>query len=106
MQWRYVELRSVGSARELVNKRVLPEQALTMLRALKDDSLGWLSNIPVTGPAELRSSLEHLAFRKELKEYTAQLVSAEPMNFAAAVREVNHGLKSLVDVQQKAIREF
>jgi hypothetical protein len=106
VQWHYFELCSAAGARELVNKKVLPEQALTTLRALQDDSLGWLSNIPVAGLAELRSNMEHATFREELKKFTAQLASAGPMNLEEVVREVNHGLKSLVDRQRKSIRDI
>ncbi|MDM0015253.1 hypothetical protein QTH87_22615 [Variovorax sp. J22P168] len=106
VQWHYFDMCSKALARDLVNEQVLPKHALSTLRALQDDSLGWLSNIPVAGLVELRTNMEHTMFREELKKFTAQLAAADLMSLDAVVRELNHGLKTMVDRQKKAIRDL
>jgi len=83
---------------------VLSEQGLASLRALHDDSLTWLANIPVEGLADLHRNLEHQSFREELKKYTALLANAGPIEIDAAVREVHTGLAYLLSKQQKELR--
>lgn len=72
-----------------------------MLRALQDDSLTWLANIPVSGLVELRERLEHSELRDHLKKITAQLTSAEAPELEAVVREVRHGLEVLITGAEK-----
>lgn len=103
--WHYFEVCSGTAARELVEQRVLNEQTYQTLRAMHDDSLGWLANVPVRGLLELRIKGEHVALREELKRQTSQLAAAGGVGLDEVVREVNHGLSVLVQRQQKAIKE-
>jgi hypothetical protein len=75
---------------------VLSRDAFDILRALQDDSLAWLANIPIEGLAELRQRMEHADLRDQLKKYTAQLTSAGTGEMDAVVREVRHGLETLI----------
>jgi hypothetical protein len=104
--WYYFERCAQAEARELVNERVLSRESHDILRALQDDSLTWLANIPIEGLAELRRNLEHAELREQLKKYTAQLTSAGPAGLEAVAKEVRHGLEMLIQRQQKAIREI
>lgn len=104
--WHYYEKCAHATATDLVRKNVLSEQSFQTIRALHDDSLGWLANIPVDGLVELARNQEHKMLRKELKDYTTQLVSAGPAELNQVVREVNHALADLIQRQQKALRDI
>jgi hypothetical protein len=106
VHWYYFERCAEAEARELVNERVISRQSLDVLRALHDDSLTWLANIPIDGLAELRRNLEHAELREQLKKYTAQLTSAGPAELDAVAKEVRHGLEAMIQRQKKAIKEI
>lgn len=106
VQWHYFELCAAATARELVNRKVLTQQAFSTLQAFQDDSLTWLANIPVVGLVELRRNQEHARLREELKKCTAQLSGAGPADLPEVVREVNHGLAVLIQSQQQALAEI
>lgn len=106
VHWHYYEKCAEATAQSLVKKNVLSEQSYQTLRALQDDSLGWLASIPIEGLVELNRNQEHKWFRKELKEYTTQLTSAGAADLSQVVREVNHALGDLVQRQQKALRDI
>ncbi|EKD98005.1 MAG: hypothetical protein ACD_23C00627G0001 [uncultured bacterium] len=105
VHWHYFELCAKASARELVNKKVLTEASFLTLQALQDDSVSWLANIPIEGLVEIRRNLEVVTFRDELKKYTSQLAAAGPLELDDVVKEVNHGLASLVQRHTKAMDE-
>ena len=105
VHWHYFELCATASARELVNKKVLSEANFLTLQALQDDSVSWLANIPIEGLVEIRRNLEVVTFRDELKKYTSQLAAAGPLELDDVVKEVNHGLASLVQRHTKAMDE-
>ena len=105
VHWHYFELCAKASARELVNKKVLSEANFLTLQALQDDSASWLTNIPIEGLVEIRRNLEVATFREELKKYTSQLAAAGPLELNDVVKEVNHGLASLVQRHAKAMSE-
>lgn len=106
VHWHYYEKCADATAQSLVRQHILSEQSFQTLRALQDDSLGWLATLPVDGLVELNKNQEHKWFRKELKEYTAQLVSVGPADLDQVVREVNHALAELVQRQQKALKDI
>jgi len=101
--WHYFERCSTAEARELVNQRVLSDAAFDTLRALQDDSLTWLANVPIDGLAELRRNREHAQLRERLKKCTAQLVAAESSDLESVTKEVRHELSVLIQEQQAAI---
>jgi hypothetical protein len=104
--WYYFERCSLAETRALVNERILRPEAFDILRALQDDSLTWLANIPVQGLAEIRERLEHADLREQLGKITAQLTAAGPAELDAVVREVRHALEVLIQRQQKAIKDI
>jgi hypothetical protein len=104
--WYYFERCAQADARELVNQKVLSREAFDILRALQDDSLTWLANVPVTGLVELRERMEHAELRNQLKKFTTQLTAAGPADLEAVAREVRHGLEVLIQRQKKAIRDI
>lgn len=104
VHWYYFERCAQAEAREMVKERVLSQGSLDILRALQDDSLKWLANIPIEGLVDLRRNLEHAEFREQLKSCTAQLVSAGSAELEAVTREVRHGLEVMIQRQQVAIR--
>ncbi|WP_343583431.1 hypothetical protein [Herbaspirillum sp.] len=106
VHWHYYEKCANATAQSLVRQNILSEQSFQTLRALQDDSLGWLATLPIEGLVELNKNQEHKWFRKELKDYTAQLVSAGPADLNHVVREVNHALAELVQRQQKALKDI
>lgn len=106
VHWHYFEKISTATARDLRSKELLSEQAFQTLRAIQDESLSWLANIPVTKLAELLSNSEHRWFREELNKYTSQLASIGTIDTSTMVREVNHGLASLVQRQQKSLTDI
>lgn len=105
VQWHYFGLCAAASARELVNKKVLSEANFVTLRALQDDSVSWLANIPIEGLLEMRRNLEIVTFREELKKCTSQLATAGPLELNDVVKEVNHGLASLIQRHAKDMED-
>jgi len=75
------------------------------LQALQDDSVSWLANIPIAGLVEIRRNQEAETFRQELKKYTSQLAAAGPLEINDVLKEVNHGLASLVQQHTKAMEK-
>src|SRR3546814_8674409 len=74
--------------------------------SVQDDSLSWLANIPVQTLGELIANNEHRWFREELNGYTTQLASSGVIDTNTMVREINHGLASLVQRQQRAMADI
>jgi hypothetical protein len=103
--WYYFERCAQAETRELVNEKVLSREAFDILRALQDDSLTWLTNVPITGLVDLRQHMEHAELREQMKKFTNQLTAAGPAELEEVVREVRHGLEVLIQRQKKAIKE-
>lgn len=89
-----------------MNEQVLSRESLDVLRALQDDSLTWLANIPIEGLVDLRRNLEHAELREQLKKCTAQLTSAGPAELEAVTKEVKHALGVMIQRQQKTIKDI
>lgn len=106
VHWHYFEKCAQTSAEDLRRKNVLSEQAFQTLRAVQDDSLSWLANIPVQTLKDLIANNEHRWLREELNKYTSQLASVGTINTNDMVREVSHGLASLVQRQQRAMADI
>lgn len=104
--WHYFEKCAQANAEGLRRKSVLSEQAFQTLRAVQDDSLSWLATIPVQTLTELIANNEHRWLRDELNKYTAQLADSGAIDTNEMVREVTFGLSSLVQRQQKAMRDI
>jgi hypothetical protein len=104
--WHYFEKCAHANTVELVRKEVLSEQAFQNLRAVHDRSLAWLANIPIEALAAMIEAGEHRWLRDELGKFTTQLAAAKTSNLEATVREVRHGLDSIVQRQTKAMREI
>lgn len=104
--WHYFERCASASARELADARIISRECLGVLRAIQDDSLGWLAAIPVEGLADLRRNREHAELREQLKKYTAQLTAAGSTELESVVREVRHGLEAMVQSQRKVIKDI
>jgi hypothetical protein len=86
VHWYYFERCAQAEALELVNERVIARESLDILRALQDDSLTWLANIPIDGLVDLRRNLEHAELREQLKRYTTQLTSANPAELGVVTK--------------------
>lgn len=106
VHWYYFEKIAQLNAEELRRKNVLSEQAFQTLRAVQDDSLSWLATIPVQTLRELITNNEHRWLREELNKFTGQLAGGSATNMNDMVREVNHGLASLVQRQQKVMNDI
>lgn len=106
VHWYYFEKCAQANAEDLRRKNVLSEQALQTLRAVQDDSLSWLANIPVQTLAELIANNEHRWLREELNKFTGQLAGGGAIDTNDMVREVSHGLASLVQRQLKAMNDI
>jgi hypothetical protein len=104
--WHYFEKCANATTVDLVRKDVLSDQAFQTLRAVHDDSLSWLAEIPIEALATLIEAGEHRWLRDELAKFTAQLAAAKVDSLEATVREVRHGLDSIVQRQTKAMREI
>lgn len=106
VHWYYFERCALAEVRELVNQRVLSRDSFDVLRAIQDDSLTWLANIPIDGLVDLRRNLEHVEFRERLMKCTTQLTSVGPAELEAVTREVRHELEVMIQRQQKAIKDI
>lgn len=104
--WYYFERCAHAEVRELVNERILSRDSLDVMRALQDDSLTWLANIPIEGLVELRRNQEHSELRQQLNKCTEQLASAGPVELESVTREVRHELAVLIQRQQKIIKDI
>lgn len=105
-QWYYFERCAQAQAGHLVREHIMPREALDQIRSMQDDSLGWLSRIPIDGLVELRERMEHTELREKLKRYTNQLGEAKVADLGATLKEVRHGLESLIQQQRNAIRDL
>lgn len=106
VHWHYFEKCAVANAIDLHRRDILTAQAFETLRAFQDNSLSWLASIPVDGLRELIANNEHRWFREELSKYTNQIASAGEIDTNEMVREVSHGLASLVQRQQRAMNDI
>lgn len=106
VHWHYFEKCAAANATGLRRRDVLSEQAFQTLRAVQDNSLSWLANISVESLCELIANNEHRWLREELNKYTSRLAGAGEIDTSEMVREVNHGLASLVQRQQKAMNDI
>jgi hypothetical protein len=106
VHWHYFEKIAQANARDLRSKNVISDQALQTLHAVQDDSLSWLANIPVTTLVQLISNNEHRWLREELNKYTSQLASTGPIDTNEMIKEVSHGLASLVQRQRKSLKDI
>ncbi len=106
VHWHYFEKIAQSNARNLRSQNVISDQALQTLHAVQDDSLSWLANIPVATLAQLISNNEHRWLREELNKYTSQLASAGTINTNEMIKEVSHGLASLVQRQRKSLKDI
>ncbi|MHC8344453.1 hypothetical protein [Pseudomonas sp. RT6P73] len=106
VHWHYFEKIAQANARDLRSKNVISDQALRTLHAIQDDSLSWLANIPVTTLVQLISNNEHRWLREELNKYTSQLASTGPIDTDEMIKEVSHGLASLVQRQRKSLKDI
>ena len=105
VQWHYFERCALANARQLVEERVLSADAFQVLRALQDDSLAWLANVPIEGLVELRQKREHAQLREDLNKCVAQLSDAGRAEIDGVTKEVRHALEVLIQRQQQAMRE-
>lgn len=105
VHWHYFERCALAGTRELVRTHVLSKDAFAVLRALQDDSLGWLANVPIEGLLELRRNREHAELREELRKSSDQLTAAGRADLESVTREVRHGLQVLIQRQQQAIKD-
>lgn len=106
VHWHYFEKIAQANARDLRSKNIISDQALQTLHAIQDDSLSWLANIPVKTLAQLISNNEHRWLREELNKYTSQLASTGPIDTNEMIKEVSHGLASLVQRQRKSLKDI
>lgn len=106
VHWHYFEKIAQSNARNLRSKNVISDQALQTIHAVQDDSLSWLANIPVATLAQLISNNEHRWLREELNKYTSQLASAGTIDTNEMIKEVSHGLASLVQRQRKSVKDI
>ncbi|MCK3846663.1 hypothetical protein [Pseudomonas sp. W15Feb34] len=106
VHWHYFEKIAQANARDLRSKNVISDQAYQTLHAVQDDSLSWLANIPVTTLTHLILNNEHRWLREELNKYTSQLASIGPIDTNEMIKEVSHGLASLVQRQRKSLKDI
>ena len=104
--WHYFEMSARASAQALVRTNVLSEQSYQTLRAIQDDSMGWLADIPMDTLRDLIANNEHRWFREEMNTHTERVAMQSPIDADAMVREVNHGLAAMVQKQQAVMNEI
>lgn len=106
VHWHYFEMSARASAQALVRTNVLSEQSYQTLRAIQDDSMGWLADIPMDTLRDLIANNEHRWFREEMNTHTERVAMQSPIDADAMVREVNHGLAAMVQKQQAVMNEI
>lgn len=106
VHWHYFEKCAQSAAQTLRRNGILSEEALLTVRALQCEGLAWLENVPIPMLAELLQNQENLIFREELHKHTAILSAADGTDLERVVREVTHGVESLVQKHQKTINDI
>ncbi len=106
VHWHYFEKCAQSAAQSLCRSGILSEDALLTVRALQCEGLAWLENVPIPTLAKLLQNQENLVFREELRKHTAMLSAAGETDLGRVVREVTHGVESLVQKHQKTIKEI
>lgn len=104
--WHFFEKCAQSSAQTLRRNGLLSEDAIFTARALQSEKLAWLENVPIPTLAVLLQNQENLVFRNELRKHTALLSAADATDLDRVVREVTHGIESLVQQHQKTIKEI
>ncbi len=106
VHWHYFEKCAQSAAQALCRNGLLSEDALLTVRALQSEELAWLANIPIPTLVVLLQNQENSFFRDELRKHTAMLSSAGVTDLDRVVREVTHGVESLVQKHQKTIKDI
>jgi len=104
--WHYFEKCAQSAAQTLRRNGLLSEDALLTVRALQSEKLAWLENVPIPTLAVLLQNQENIVFRNELRKHTALLSAADATDLDRVVREVTHGIESLVQQHQKTIKDI
>ena len=106
VHWHYFEKCAQSAAQTLRRNGILSEDAFLTVRALQCEGLAWLENVPIPILAELLQNQENIFFREELHKHTAMLSAAGVTDLDRVVREVTHGVESLVQKHQKIINDI
>ncbi|MDD4963388.1 MAG: hypothetical protein PHI11_05640 [Gallionella sp.] len=106
VHWHYFEKCAQSAAQALSRKGLLSEEGLLTVRALQNEKLEWLGNIPIPTLAILLQNQENSLFREELRKHTAMLSSSSAVDLDRVVREVTHGIENLVQKHQKTIKDI
>ncbi len=104
--WHFFEKCSQSAAQTLRRNGLLSEDAVFTVRALQSERLAWLENVPIPILAVLLQNQENIVFRNELRKHTALLSAADATDLDRVVREVMHGVESLVQQHQKTIKDI
>ncbi|MEN5118731.1 hypothetical protein ABE488_15570 [Luteimonas sp. TWI662] len=106
VHWHYFEKISEANAKVLRARSVISDRAAQTLRSIQDTSLTWLTEIPVSTLVSLIADDQHRWLRHELDGFTARLATLDSSNASEMVKEINFGLSSLVQRQQKLMRDI
>lgn len=106
VHWHFFERCARASAIELNRQDIISADGLNTIRAMQDKNLGWLANIPMPALVEMLRNQENLAFRKELGQHTETLFATGSSDIDRIVKEVSHGIESMIQKHQKTIAEI
>lgn len=106
VHWHFFERCAKASAIELNRQDIISADGLNTIRAMQETDLRWLANVPIPALVEMLRNQENLAFRKQLGQHTETLFSTDSHDIDRVVKEVSHGIESMIQNHQKDIAEI
>jgi hypothetical protein len=95
-----------GACKDLCQEQVLTPKTVAVIKALQHAKVNWLKEVPAAALPELLRYQENRVFREKLESFTKELEAVSPPDMDRIVREVAHGLNSLVQGHHKTLAEL
>ncbi len=101
--WHYFQLCSGMTQDTLKSQRLLNDETVTTIRALRDPELRWLGNVPIHSLVQLRRDNQNVEFRRRLSEFVNELHDSSLANIDRVASQVSRGILSLIQEHQAEI---
>ena len=105
-QWHYYQLCTKMFEGRLFSADLLKTSTMNTIRALNENRVEWLGNIPIDILVRLREQNENEEFRKRIAEFTSVLHDASIDDIDRVASEVVRGIASLLSEHKNKVREI
>ncbi len=104
VHWHYYILCAEVYQGRLLQRSLLRESTVSILRSLNRPESRWLGNVPIKALVELRKENANQEFRKRLSAFTDQLHDASVGDIDRVATEVGRGIAALMSEHQREIK--